>query len=111
MMQQQNDPEYQAMMMAPQMAGAFTGMGQTQAYNQYMQQQAQDAQARQQGLVDQSNQHINDMYTKPFYYGGAGPQLFATGGYINTEDPMETGLGPMDRMQRNHIQQLLLNPV
>lgn len=99
MMQQQNNPEYQAMMMAPQMAGAFTGMGQTQAYNQYMQQQAQDAQARQQGLADQSNSAIYNMYNTPNYYGGAGPQLgYATGGYINTEDPMETGLGPMDRM-------------
>ena len=39
------------------------------------------------------------MYTKPFYYGGAGPQLgYATGGYINTEDPMESGLGPNDRV-------------
>jgi len=98
MMQQQNDPEYQAMMMAPGMAGAFTGMGQTQAYNQYMQQQAQDAEAKRQGLENQSNQAIDNMYNQPFYYGGAGPYGYATGGYINTEDPMETGLGPMDRM-------------
>jgi hypothetical protein len=96
---QQNDPEYQAMMMAPQMAGAFTGMGQTAAYNQYAQQQAQEEAARRQGLQGQSDQAIYNMYNTPNYYGGAGPQLgFATGGYINTEDPMESGLGPNDRV-------------
>jgi hypothetical protein len=99
MMQQQNDPQAQAMMAAPQMAGAFTGMGQTQAYNQYMNQQNKDALARQQGLQGQSDQAIYNMYNTPNYYGGAGPQLgFASGGYINTEDPMESGLGPNDRV-------------
>ena len=99
MMQQQNDPQYQAMMAAPGMAGAFTSMGQQVAYNQYAQQQAQEEAARRQGLETQSAQHINSMYTEPFYYGGAGPQIgYATGGYINTEDPMESGLGPNDRV-------------
>ena len=99
MMQQQNDPEYQAMMAAPGMAGAFTGMGQQVAYNQYMQQQAQDAENKRLGLENQSNQAIYNLYNTPGYYGGAGPQLgYATGGYINTEDPMESGLGPNDRV-------------
>ena len=99
MMQQQNDPQYQAMMAAPQMAGAFTGMGQQVAYNQYAQQQAQDAENKRLGLENQSNQAIYNLYNTPGYYGGAGPQLgYATGGYINTEDPMESGLGPNDRV-------------
>jgi hypothetical protein len=95
MLQQQNDPELQAMLQAPQMAGAFTGMGQTAAYNQYQSQQAKDAAAKQQALQGQSNQAIYNMYNTPGYMGGAGPQ-FATGGYINT-DPVDQ-LGPMDRV-------------
>ena len=95
MLQQQNDPELLAMLQAPQMAGAFTGMGQTAAYNQYQSQQAKDAAAKQQALQGQSNQAIYNMYNTPGYMGGAGPQ-FATGGYINT-DPVDQ-LGPMDRV-------------
>lgn len=96
LMRMQMDPRYAAMTQAPAFAGAFTGMGETSAYNKYRQKEDQAAAKRRARNNARTDRSIEQLYNDPGYRGGAGPQYMATGGFINDE-PVE-GLGPMDRV-------------